>query len=290
MSLPAHKTTILIRTTGAAALLLALAACAGNGDQRSGDSATRDEASPDGSLAVWTPAPGATWQWQLQDDIDTSLDVDVYDIDLFDAPQSTIDALHEDGRAVICYFSAGSLEDGREDAGRFQPSDAGNRLENWPDERWLDVRSANVRAIMEDRLDIAVARGCDAIEPDNVDAFQNDSGFSLTADDQLDYNRFLASAAHARGLSVGLKNALDLVDELEPGFDWALNEECLAYDECGALAPFLDAGKAVFHVEYVEDADDGPGLLAAVCDDPAVAGFSTLVKTPDLGAWRLACD
>ncbi len=239
---------------------------------------------------VWRPPPGATWQWQLDGEIDTSFDVDVYDIDLFDAPQSLIDGLHAEGRAVICYFSAGTREEGREDTDEFAGDDYGNRLEDWPNERWLDVRSPNVRQIMEQRLDLAEDRSCDAVEPDNVDGYQNDSGFPLTANDQFDYDRFLADAAHARGLSVGLKNALDLVPELEPFFDWALNEECLIYQECEALAPFLDAGKAVFHVEYVDDPDDGPALLAEVCRDPTIAGFSTLIKTYDLEAWRLACD
>src|SRR5262245_15557289 len=56
---------------------------------------------------VWAPHPGTSWQWQLQGTIDTSYNVEMYDIDLFDVPQSTIDGLHAAGRRVICYFSAG---------------------------------------------------------------------------------------------------------------------------------------------------------------------------------------
>jgi hypothetical protein len=242
-----------------------------------------------GTTWQWQPAPGTTWQWQLDGEIDTPFDVDAYDVDLFETPQSTIDALHEDGRIVICYFSAGSLEEGREDVSEFAEEDYANQLENWPDERWLDVRSTNVRGIMEQRLDLAAEKRCDAVEPDNVDGYQNDSGFPLTAADQIAFNTFLAEAAHNRGLSVGLKNALDLVPELEPHFDWALNEECFAYDECDALAPFLTAGKAVFHVEYVDEPDAGPALQDEICDDAAIAGFSTLIKTAELDAWRLAC-
>jgi len=227
---------------------------------------------------------------QLQGDIDPSFDFAVYDIDLFDTPRSVIAGLHAQGRTVICYFSAGSREEGREDANEFAPADYGRQLEDWPRERWLDVRSPNVRRIMQQRLDLASAKGCDAVEPDDVDGYQNDSGLPLTAEDQLAYNRFLAGAAHARGLSVGLKNTLDLVSELAPRFDWALNEECLAYDECEALAPFLVAGKAVFHVEYVDDPADGPALQAEVCGDPTITGFSSLIKTYDLESWRLSCE
>ncbi|HEV8325737.1 MAG TPA: endo alpha-1,4 polygalactosaminidase [Myxococcota bacterium] len=238
---------------------------------------------------VWRPLPGTSWQWQLQGIVDTSFDVQVYDIDLFDVPEPTIAALHAAGRIVVCYFSAGSLEDWREDAGAFVPADAGNPLAGWPGETWLDTRSANVRAVMRARLDMAGKKGCDGVEPDNVDGYANDSGFPLTAADQLDYDRFLATEAHARALSAGLKNATDLVPDLEPDFDWALNEECLAFAECATEAPFLAAGKAVFHVEYVNDCAGGPALASSVCGDPTAAGFSTLVKTWDLDAWRLAC-
>ncbi len=238
----------------------------------------------------WAPPPGTSWQWQLTGTIDTSFEVAMYDIDLFEAPDATIAALHAAGRVVVCYFSAGSVEDWRPDADEFPPEAIGSALEGWPGERWLDVSNSRVREIMEARLDLAVARGCEGVEPDNVDGYQNRNGLGLTAEEQLDYNRFLAEAAHARGLSVGLKNDLDQVEELEPYFDWALDEECLSYDECPMLRPFVDAGKAVFHVEYVDDPSDGPALAAEVCGRPSIAGFSTLIKTWDLDAFRIACD
>ncbi len=55
------------------------------------------------------------------------------------------------------------------------------------------------------RLDLAVTKGCDGVEPDNMDGYANDSGFPLTAEDQLTFNRFIANEAHRRGLAVGLK-------------------------------------------------------------------------------------
>src|SRR4030042_2919890 len=72
--------------------------------------------------AVWRPTPGTTWQWQLTGTIDTSYNVQMYDIDLFDAPQSKINELKAAGRTVICYFSAGSWEDWRPDASQFPAS------------------------------------------------------------------------------------------------------------------------------------------------------------------------
>ena len=49
--------------------------------------------------------------------------------------------------------------------------------------------------IILDRLDVARAKGCDGVEPDNVDGYANKTGFDLTKDDQLRFNRFLAVEA-----------------------------------------------------------------------------------------------
>jgi hypothetical protein len=43
----------------------------------------------------------------------------MYDVDLFDVPNATIDKLHNDGRVVVCYFSAGSFENWRGDWANF---------------------------------------------------------------------------------------------------------------------------------------------------------------------------
>ena len=242
------------------------------------------------SVGHWRPAAGTTWQWQVTGPVDTSYDVAMYDIDLFLTSAATIRALHRSGRVVICYFSAGSREDFRADADRFIGAEQGKRLAGWEGERWLDVRSSNVRAIMRDRLDLAVRRGCDGVEPDNVDGYQNHTGFPLTERDQLDYDRFLAAEAHARGLSIGLKNTVDLARALEPSFDWALSEECLVYGECAKLSPFVEANKAVFHVEYVDSASAGPVEIDEICSQPAIHGFSTLVKTLNLGPELSRCQ
>lgn len=208
----------------------------------------------------------------------------MYDIDLFETSQTTIDALHQAGRIVICYFSAGSWEEWREDADDFPSSAIGGELDGWPGERWLDVRDTSVRSIMRARLDLAEQKDCDGVEPDNVDGYDNDSGFPLSSSDQLEYNRFLAQEAHARGLSIGLKNDLAQVSALVDDFDWALNEECVAWEECDALAPFISAGKAVFHVEYGD-----ANLASTVCPTTGPLQFSTLIKHLDLDAWRVAC-
>lgn len=225
--------------------------------------------------SIWQPAPGTTWQWQLSGQINTAFDVQMYDIDLFDAPQSVINTLKADGRKVICYFSAGSSENWRPDAASV-PSSVQGRNNGWAGEKWLDIRAIDALApVMRARLDLAVSKGCDGVEPDNVDGYSNNTGFSMTANDQLVFNRWLAEEAHLRGLSIGLKNDVDQIVELEPWFDWALNEQCAEFDECDLMSPFTDAGKAVFGVEY-------SGNASNFCPEINALNFDWLIKDLDL--------
>jgi hypothetical protein len=207
----------------------------------------------------------------------------MYDIDLFDAPQSVIDQLHTDGRIVICYFSAGSWEDWRPDADDFPAGVLGNDLEDWEGEKWLDIRQLDILGpLMSARLDLAVQKGCDGVEPDNIDGYTNETGFALTPQDQLIYNIWLAEQAHARALSIGLKNDLEQISELLPYFDWALNEECFTYNECDLLTPFVQANKAVFGVEYELD-------RVQYCPQANSLDFDFLKKHWELDAWRESC-
>lgn len=228
--------------------------------------------------------PGTSWQWQLSGTIDTSFDVGMYDIDLEDTPIATITALKNANRIVICYFSAGSFEDFRADSDDFPAAVKGSPLDApFQDELWLDIREIGIlRPIMSARLDLAVAKGCDGVEPDNVDGYQNNSGFPLTAAQQLSYNILIADLAHERGLSVGLKNDLDQVQQLVSVFDWALNEQCFKFNECSLLTPFIDAGKAVFGVEYSLETSE-------FCAQANAMNFDWLKKNLNLDATRVSC-
>jgi hypothetical protein len=242
---------------------------------------TAPEPPPPGS--IWQPTPGTSWQWQLAGTIDTSFDVDMYDVDLVETPQSVIDELHGDGRIVICYFSAGSWENYRPDKDAFPSSVKGKKLDGWPEEKWLDIRQISTLApIMGARLDLAVSKGCDGVEPDNIDGYTNNTGFPLTYQHQIDYNVWLAQQAHVRGLSIGLKNDLDQIPDLVDDFDWALNEQCFEYEECDTLLPFIAANKAVFGVEYEGDTAD-------FCPEANAMNFDWLKKNLDLDAFRVAC-
>jgi hypothetical protein len=108
----------------------------------------------------------------------------------------------------------------------------------------------------------------------------NDTGFPLTAADQLAYNRWIAAESHERGLAVGLKNDLDQIPELAK--DFAVNEQCFEFDECELLLPFIEAGKAVFGVEYALPTSD-------FCAEANAMGFSWLKKDLDLTAEAEFC-
>ncbi len=236
-----------------------------------------------------------TWQWQLQPNangvINTTYPVDVYDIDLFDAPDSTITELQAQGRSVICYFSAGTYEDFRDDASEFLAEELGTSLSQFANERWLDIRSSNIQRIMLARLDVAVTRGCDGVEPDNMDGYQNSSGFDLSASDQLAFNRFIANAAHERGLSVGLKNDLDQIAELVNYYDFAVNEQCHEFNECESLQPFIDANKAVFNAEYADTFVNDATTRDSLCASAVGASLRTLVLPLDLNdSIRFTCE
>ncbi len=203
-------------------------------------------------LSWYRPNYKTSWQWQLSGEINTAYDVTLYDIDLFTTTKEQIKSLQERGKKVICYFSAGSYEAWREDADDFTAALKGKKMDGW-DELWLDISNENLRPIMSRRIALAKEKGCDGVEPDNVDGYTNDTGFNLSYAQQLQYNIFLAKEAHSLGLSIGLKNDLFQIDDLIKYFDFALNEQCHKYNECSMLSTFTRANRAVFNAEYSEN-------------------------------------
>ena len=227
--------------------------------------------------------PQASWQIQYSGDMDYAIDVDVFNLDLFDTDAAMISQLHERDIFVMCYFSAGSHEEWRPDISRFSADTLGNDMEGWPGEKWLDIRQLErIAPTMEARLDLAVQKDCDGVDPDNVNGYTNDTGFPLSYEDQIAYNIFLAEAAHLRGLSIGLKNELEQIDDLLPYYDWALNEECFSYNECDLLLPFIEAGKPVFVIEYETSTEE-------FCPSANAMGFNAIQKNWDLDAFVTPC-
>jgi hypothetical protein len=227
----------------------------------------------------WRPPPTtAAWQWQLQGRIDTSIEAGVYDVDGFEASKGDVRALQRQGRRAICYLDVGSWENYRPDADRFPAAVIGRRYEGFPDERWLDVsRFQLFAAPLERRIAICAKKRFDAVEPDNIAGWESQTGFEISAADQLRFNRWIADQVHSRGMAVALKNDGRQVDQLVGLFDFAIVEQCFQYRECSVYRPFVERGKAVFEAEYELDP-------TAFCDAAKALDFSAIRKSYDLFA------
>jgi hypothetical protein len=198
----------------------------------------------------WQLPARLTWYWQLQGKVNNGEPVAAYDIDGFENGAAEVAVLHARGTRVICYVDVGTAERFRPDYQLFPASVLG-RSNGWPGERWLDIRRLDVlEPIMAARLRMCAEKGFDAVEPDNIEAFSNRSGFPITAQEQLTFNEWVAQEAHALGMAVLQKNDGEQASTLAPHFDGALSEQCNQYRECASFAPYLAAGKPVLNAEY----------------------------------------
>jgi len=282
-----------VRLTGLFLVVaLAVSGCAAdaarpttNVSPAAGTSSPAPEISPQATTPmtrIWKPTQGLSWQLQYAGSL-AATDAQVVDLDGVETTKAQVAALHAQGKKVICYFSAGSWENWRPDRKKLPKSVIGKKLDGWPDERWLDIRKLKtLMPIMNRRLDQCRDKGFDAVNPDNLDGYANaPTGFPLKQKHALAYLKALSKAAHTRGLAIGLKNALALLPKAAPLVEFAVNEQCLQYHECGVYAGFVAAGKPVFHVEY-------SGTIQAICA-ARPAGFSTVRKHRNLDAWAQYC-
>lgn len=237
-------------------------------------------------LTWWTPEPGQSWQVQYDGEIDLSLDVDIYNLDLFETTSEDIQKLHARGIRVICYLNAGAWENWRPDSQEFPPDLLGSKYAGWPGERWLDIRQIDRLApLMAARLDLCSEKGFDGVDPDNLDGCLQPTGFDLTPADQLNYNRWLAQEAHRRGLAIGLKNDPEQAADLVEDFDWITTESCFHQGWCEQVEPFLQAGKPIFAVEYTHQIAD----LTPVCESELGQMLQPILKHRSLDAWIATC-
>ncbi len=225
------------------------------------------EAGPDAST-VWRPTPGAPihFHWMIgasfskSDILSGQSGQVVYDIDGANSTAADVAAIHAAGAIAVCYVDVGTLEPNRPDEANFPASVIGPDVQGWPGEKWLLVTAANqttILPLMKARFaSWCQAKGFDAIEPDNLDAWTNISG--VTEADNVAYDLAIGQLAQTIHLSIGLKNVMTDLKASQYAsflavFDWALNEQCYEYGECDAYTAagsFLPAGKAVFDVEY----------------------------------------
>lgn len=254
-----------------------------------------------GTGALWQPAQGEKWQIILSEKVSVQKvgDAPIVEMDLVEntnngGSRATVDNLHAAGKKVICYFSAGTSEDWRPDYKNFKKEDMANNLPEWKGENWLNTNSANVRDIMVKRIKLAADMGCDAIDPDNMDPYNNGGGgFGLKQADAVDYVNFLTGQALIYNMSLGLKNAMEIIPAVLGMIQFGVNEQCAQYKECKTYAPLINAGKAVLHIEYPNEPDVNLTQDEMCKKDPAgfdLTKFSTVQKNMNLGQFVQYCS
>lgn len=220
-----------------------------------------------GAPAVRRPPTGViVWDWQIGAAADVGIvapkGAALLDLDGFNVSAQKVAAFKAQGIYTVCYINAGSFEPYRPDAGRYPASLKLEQDPDWPDEYFLDVRdvfrpNSVLAAILTDRFKMCKAKGFDALEPDNLQNDENLAGGQISRQAQIDFNGWVADAAHAAGLAVFQKNGPDKIllrdrtgQMMVDKFDGILNEECQQFSECGPLGEYVRRGKLALNVEY----------------------------------------
>lgn len=273
----------------------------GNANTASGGST-----SPGGVCSWWKPAPKDTWLWDLDNAVVPAPTVNgagpsnysaaIYDVDMFRSTPAQIQAYHAAGKKVVCYISAGSFEPGRPDAKSFDPacycgagiginsdgscaSSSPHKMDGWV-EWWFDLGGscqAGVMQALTARVQLAQQKGCDAIEIDNIDAYDNATGWSVTQADEYAFVMALAKAAHENCMGIFFKNGGKMLNNsaytssIVSTFDASLNEQCQQHAECNLYAPFIAAGKAAWNAEYTMIECGAPAGMKTLGYDASLA-------------------
>jgi cysteinyl-tRNA synthetase len=290
------------------------------GQDASGDAGGSDGATDAGGGDAQTDAGGGgpwwrpdasplPWQWEIDHEISTTSATDmgtgektyaggaaadpvVYDIDGFDNTAADVAKLHALGKKVICYVEVGAAESYRSDYAQFPAAALGKLVDNYPQEKYLDIRNATVVSVIEARIAMCKQKGFDAIEPDIDDSYTDDTGFPISMADNVAFLKTLSSYAHGLGLAWGLKNGADggdpaaFVGAVLPVVDFAVVEEPFFLKTIGFFEPaFSGANKALFVAEYTNDTTSASSFCPAALAQKTNAalfdlGLDGKVRTP----------
>jgi hypothetical protein len=230
---------------------------------------------------------GDSWDWQLTGPADLDRSVSVLDLHPDLVTPEELKFLRKSGIRTICYVNVGTLEKGSHDAAAFPAEVIGKTYADWPDERFLDIRRLDILLpIMTARFQDCRNEGFDAVEPDNMDVHDNDSGFPVTADDVVAYVARLSMIAHELGLKIGQKNVPDLTADLIRHTDFAVTESCYQDMWCDDMSAYIQAGKPVFDAEYT----DRPIDFTEACDAAKAQKIAMILKDRDLTAPVRSCQ
>ncbi len=246
---------------------------------------------PGGQTTWWKPAAGVSFDWVL-DDITSSdnFNSSVVDVDAFTTSAETVAALHAKGKKVIAYVSVGTFEDDRPDGSLLPKEVIGRKYDEWPKEKWLDIRQVEkLKPWLNSRVRMIINKGFDGLEPDNLDAFDNETGFDIKIADTKKYVDYLIALAHDNGLSIGQKNVSNLTAEYAAKFDWALTEDAFEQGWQNDMTPYIELNKPVFATEYT-DVTTQKKFQDDYCPKAAKLGFTAILKKRDLDKWIYKCE
>lgn len=159
---------------------------------------------------------------------------------------------------------------------------------DWPDEHILDPSSEHARTIILEHLGAVIddcgGRGFDAVEIDNLDIAER---FDEIAEEGVHaLARSYVQRAHNAGLAIAQKNAAEITRTAhnDLGFDFAVTEECAAFDECAAYTEVY--GDHVLQIEYPDSLAEAGLEFSEVCDQAAGADRAplTILRDRDLFA------
>lgn len=281
-------------TAAAVAAALGVAACVATPSSDAPDptrvgTSTSVATTEDDAVGIVLPPPGAGFDYQIGGDYPLAVGIEIVTRDWFASPPA-------DDAYDICYVNAFQTQPDDPD------EDRPDERSNWPaevvlteladDPAWegeflVDLSTPDLRARAAEHVapmtDRCAAKGYDAVEFDNLDSWTR---FGAASDvpfgkaEAIDYARRITAHAHASGLAVGQKNAVDLTAQEsldQVGFDFAVVEDCAAFDECEAsMAVF---GNLVLDVEYDRVAFEA--ACAQVGHRISVVRRDIAVTTPD---------
>ncbi|MBB5638636.1 endo-alpha-1,4-polygalactosaminidase (GH114 family) [Pedobacter cryoconitis] len=278
------KNTILVSM-----MLFALAAC--QKESRNNGDNVPNNAEPDASkVSWWQPKPGVTFDWDL-DDLKSgdTFTAEVVDVDAFTTTAEQVAALHAQGKKVIAYVSAGTIENDRPDANLLPKEVIGKVYPEWPKERWLDIRQLEkLKPWLNSRISRIVNKGFDAIEPDNLDGFNAETGFDISINDTKLFCDLLIKLAHDKGLGIGQKNVPELSAEYSKKFDWVLTEDAFQQGWQNDVKPYITQNKPVFAVEYTDSTSQST-FTNSVCPAAQSLKYSAILKNRNLDKWVYKC-
>ena len=198
-------------------------------------------------------------------------------IELDEFTHTNIERIDERGQNIFAYLNVGSLENYRdyyEDYESYTFKD----YDNWPDERWMDVRDYSWQDLMVELATRFKQDGAYGVYLDNVDVY------SIAKEEGMDYAAFgeaiksIISRINEAGVKVMVNGGAEYFDDMNDQGDnvfdsvWAYHQEEVFslikdydkntfgeqtkedkeyYQEISAM--MKDKGKEVFYLEYTTD-------------------------------------